>query len=384
MSNENHSQRYISFLKKILSHNREHALKFSHKGQDVYLCARCTGIILGYLSLSLTVYVSGKQFLRLSAEISGLLSLLLMTPAILDWLTVKIGFRAGNNPLRTFTGLFLGMGILLYGWRFASYGLDIYGMVPAIIFWMLIMVNYKKNSTFRKNTHRLINWIQKRGYPRCREIHGDTRGDLGDDFEAWCCIIILVIAGFAALYFWSPSAFWIIIAIIVGVVIFILWGAFSAKKPSEYKVEARQRIAEPSYRRPGPTPTPPPPPPPGPPTETPEAAYDMAIDFAHSGRYKEAIRWYDRALTGNPDDPDIWNNKGLAFAHLGRYKKALRCYDRALGLNPRYALAWNNRGVALYNLKRYKEALECYDRALAIDPDLETARMNRRSTLLYM
>jgi Flp pilus assembly protein TadD len=36
-----------------------------------------------------------------------------------------------------------------------------------------------------------------------------------------------------------------------------------------------------------------------------------------------------------PDDPDLWNQKGVVLRSLGRYNEASECYKKSLQLDPR-------------------------------------------------
>lgn len=68
----------------------------------------------------------------------------------------------------------------------------------------------------------------------------------------------------------------------------------------------------------------------------------------------------------NPRYEVAWNNRGNALARLGRYEEALRCYERALTLDPGYRGSWMNKGYVLTKLGRYDEAAVCADRAMRI------------------
>jgi len=95
---------------------------------------------------------------------------------------------------------------------------------------------------------------------------------------------------------------------------------------------------------------------------------DRGDTYFDNGNYKEAIKYYDRALEADLKDVRAWSGKGLSLHNLGKYKEALKCYDKALNCRPEYSLAWRSRGMALNSLKKYKEAIKCYDRASEIDP----------------
>lgn len=43
------------------------------------------------------------------------------------------------------------------------------------------------------------------------------------------------------------------------------------------------------------------------------------------GNYKEALFFYDKGLEADPENTDIWNNKGMALVKLGRIDEARKC-----------------------------------------------------------
>ena len=53
------------------------------------------------------------------------------------------------------------------------------------------------------------------------------------------------------------------------------------------------------------------------------------------GNFESALSFFEQALLLKPDDPDLWNQKGIALRSLGRYDEASECYDKSLRLDPR-------------------------------------------------
>jgi tetratricopeptide (TPR) repeat protein len=100
-----------------------------------------------------------------------------------------------------------------------------------------------------------------------------------------------------------------------------------------------------------------------------------------AGRYEEAIKSYDRAISLKPDYYEAWNNRGNSLNELGRYEESITSYDRALEVKPDFYEAWSNRGVSLFNLGRYEEAIVSYDRAVEIKPDNYIAWNNRENSM---
>lgn len=58
-------------------------------------------------------------------------------------------------------------------------------------------------------------------------------------------------------------------------------------------------------------------------------------EFFENGDYVEAISCYEQALLLKPNDPDLWNSKGLILRSMGRYNEAIDCFNKSLQIDPR-------------------------------------------------
>lgn len=86
----------------------------------------------------------------------------------------------------------------------------------------------------------------------------------------------------------------------------------------------------------------------------------------HLGRqaWNEAIQSFDRALEMNPADADAWAGKAGACISIGRFDEAIRCCDNAMSIEPIHAGAFFNKGIALANgVKNFGQALTCFREA---------------------
>lgn len=57
--------------------------------------------------------------------------------------------------------------------------------------------------------------------------------------------------------------------------------------------------------------------------------------FMESGKFGDALGFFEQALLLNQDDPDLWNFKGIALRSLGRYEEAMECFNKSLQIDPR-------------------------------------------------
>ena len=53
------------------------------------------------------------------------------------------------------------------------------------------------------------------------------------------------------------------------------------------------------------------------------------------GNFESALSFFEQALLLDPENPDLWNQKGIALRSLGRYDEASECYNKSLELDPR-------------------------------------------------
>jgi tetratricopeptide (TPR) repeat protein len=71
--------------------------------------------------------------------------------------------------------------------------------------------------------------------------------------------------------------------------------------------------------------------------------------YAIRTKYKEALVYYEKALSLDPSNPEAWYLRTTAFIETGRNEEALKDCEHALSLNQNYADAWSKKGYALYN-----------------------------------
>ena len=87
-------------------------------------------------------------------------------------------------------------------------------------------------------------------------------------------------------------------------------------------------------------------------------------ELLHRSQIKEGLGCFNMALNLDPENPSLWNEKGLAFTGIKQYEDALRAYDRALSLNGQDGGAWANKGDALKALGRPDDAIRAYEESL--------------------
>ncbi len=93
-------------------------------------------------------------------------------------------------------------------------------------------------------------------------------------------------------------------------------------------------------------------------------AYSQALEVLAAGDTQKAIKLFSQAITANPDEFHIYNDRGVAYKISGNPEMALADYIKALELKPDYANALNNRGVIYLQKGLYDKAIEDFTGAL--------------------
>jgi tetratricopeptide (TPR) repeat protein len=100
-----------------------------------------------------------------------------------------------------------------------------------------------------------------------------------------------------------------------------------------------------------------------------------------AGRFDEALRNYNRAITLSSNQPRTaaagYLRVGNLYMSQGKFGNAQAAYEHAVALNPSDAESYNNLGEALGELRQYQRALEAFTRAANLDQKLLKARYNQ-------
>ncbi len=99
------------------------------------------------------------------------------------------------------------------------------------------------------------------------------------------------------------------------------------------------------------------------------ALVNLGVVLSASGRYRDAISLYRKAIGTDPQNAVIHNNLGNAYQALGESEEAAASLERAVAINPRYEKAYSNLGDALFNVHRFDEARAALEKALALNPN---------------
>ncbi len=90
----------------------------------------------------------------------------------------------------------------------------------------------------------------------------------------------------------------------------------------------------------------------------------------------------DSGLITNPQDAEIWINKGRDFERVGKYNDSVDAYNRAIEINPNLAEAWLDKVVPLDNMGKHSDAMQAIDKAIEIDPNFSSAWYLKAQSLI--
>jgi tetratricopeptide (TPR) repeat protein len=126
-----------------------------------------------------------------------------------------------------------------------------------------------------------------------------------------------------------------------------------------------------------------------------QSVYNQGLDKAMLGAYREAIHDFSQALSMEPDNIDIYYNRGLTYLKAENYQAAIADFTEVIRrhkLDRSFAytneglllMTYVSRGNAYHQLGSYQKALEDYGQALIIDLKFSQAYYNRGLTHLEL
>lgn len=87
-----------------------------------------------------------------------------------------------------------------------------------------------------------------------------------------------------------------------------------------------------------------------------------------TGRYKEAIKEFQRALTVDPVNADAYRGMAKAYEAQGRLGEAEMTYEKAIELKPDYWAGYNDLGIFYYRHGRYEDAIKQFQQVIELIP----------------
>jgi len=112
--------------------------------------------------------------------------------------------------------------------------------------------------------------------------------------------------------------------------------------------------------------------------------YNQAYSLALSKNYRDSLARFDEVIRLEPSYFHAWNQKGLCYYFLGRYRLAIKCFDKASTMCSRFVEPHINKGCALQRLDKFVGAIECFDDAESIQQGLFEVLDNKAISLIAL
>ncbi len=100
------------------------------------------------------------------------------------------------------------------------------------------------------------------------------------------------------------------------------------------------------------------------------------------GDGNKALEAYNRALTLEKEDADLYNNRANALLQLNRKQEARNDYEKCLSINPNHQEALSNIGAYYFSIQDYKTAIEKFNQAIERFPKNLDNYLNRAGIYL--
>jgi tetratricopeptide (TPR) repeat protein len=101
--------------------------------------------------------------------------------------------------------------------------------------------------------------------------------------------------------------------------------------------------------------------------------YNQANDLMESGKVKDAIVLYKKALAIKPNFPSALNQLGICYIKLKQYELALETLSKAIMLDGKDSMPYMNRATAYQHLGKIDLAQNDYQTALKLEPQQAAA-----------
>ncbi|KAL9955567.1 hypothetical protein ACROYT_G036906 [Oculina patagonica] len=98
------------------------------------------------------------------------------------------------------------------------------------------------------------------------------------------------------------------------------------------------------------------------------AYYNAANVYFRQRQFKQALSYYDKALSWYAEDESAVLNRAITKVMMKDSRGAIQDFNRAVELNPYAAHVYFNRANLYASLRKYKESEDDYTRALSLKP----------------
>lgn len=95
----------------------------------------------------------------------------------------------------------------------------------------------------------------------------------------------------------------------------------------------------------------------------------QADEFFSNQQYSNAAELYERLLSFDPNNVEVYNNLGITLHYIGRSDEALRRLDQGVAIDPTHQRIWLTLGYVNSQLGNAEQARTALTKAVQMDPD---------------
>jgi predicted TPR repeat methyltransferase len=114
-----------------------------------------------------------------------------------------------------------------------------------------------------------------------------------------------------------------------------------------------------------------------------EARHFLAMAYAQSEQYQQALDSLDKAIAIAPEQPSFYNSKANVLIRMQRTDEAIAALEHAIDCDPSYSTAHNTLGRCYYTIEQLDEAKKHYQRAIELDKHFPQAHYNLALLFLH-
>ena len=111
--------------------------------------------------------------------------------------------------------------------------------------------------------------------------------------------------------------------------------------------------------------------------QTTEGLINSANVPANQENGSQSIADYTKAIEADPNNAEVYNNRGLVYDDQGSFPEAISDYTKAIEINPNRAEVYSNRGNVYLKQGNLPQAITDYTKAIELDSHFSEAYNNR-------
>ena len=104
--------------------------------------------------------------------------------------------------------------------------------------------------------------------------------------------------------------------------------------------------------------------------------HKKALQLFKADKFDQALGLFNKAISSNSTDPDLFHDRGVCLFHMKRKQEALDDMNTSLELQPDYSYRYSSRAYMKGHLKDLQGAIEDYKKAIELDPEDAIAHNN--------